>query len=88
MRRYHLFRDFRVYKTTLRKNFRSYARGPDDDGVRQLLERSTQSYTLEELRQLFQFLLAPADRHDRVRFGKRVLRKLHEFEIRELENVS
>jgi hypothetical protein len=61
MRKYHLFRNFGVYKSTIRRNFEDNDRGPEYDPVKELLAKRTQSYTLPEIRLLFGFLWTAHD---------------------------
>lgn len=59
--RYHLLRDFFVYKQTLKRNFYDNDRPADLNDVRDLLDRRTQWYTLAELERLFGFLWTASD---------------------------
>ena len=60
-KRYHLFRDFGIYKVTLKRNFYDNDRGPEYDDVEELLRRRTQFYTLPEIDRLSGFFLTAHD---------------------------
>jgi hypothetical protein len=59
--RFHLLRDVGMYKATVKRSFESNDRGPEFDGVAELLRRKTQSYTLAELRDLAGFFWTAHD---------------------------
>lgn len=59
--KHHLFKDFGVYKATLKKNFKDNDRPAELNHVAELLARRTQWYTTTELRQLFGFLWTAHD---------------------------
>jgi hypothetical protein len=61
MNTYHLLRDLGIYKATVVRNFRDNDRGPEFDGVRELLARRTQQYTVDELLALSGFFWTAHD---------------------------
>ena len=58
---YHLLNDLGVYKKTLRKNFEDNDRSDEFNGVRELLDRRTQRYTVAELRELIAWCASAHD---------------------------
>lgn len=71
-RKYHLQKDFAVYKTLLKINFgRGIREREKQNEVRTLLNRRTQSYTLNELDSLFVYLWTDHD--------ERVVRSPHSY---------
>lgn len=60
-RRYHLWQDFGVRKSAIKRNFYDNDRDSEFAEVESLLKLRTQSYTLPEIRKLFAFLWTAHD---------------------------